>query len=29
MRTAEGWKIVHGASTIEMEGCEPESKEKG
>ena len=29
LRTTEGWKIVHGASTIEMEGCEPESKEKG
>ncbi|HMV83470.1 MAG TPA: MBL fold metallo-hydrolase [Blastocatellia bacterium] len=29
MRTTEGWKIVHGASTIEMDACEPESKEKG
>lgn len=29
LRTAEGWKIVHGASTIELDGCEPESKEKG
>ncbi len=29
MRTADGWKIVHGASTIEMDACEPESKEKG
>lgn len=28
MRTAEGWKIVNAASTIETENCEPESKEK-
>lgn len=28
MRTADGWKIVNAASTIELEGCEPESKEK-
>lgn len=27
MRTAEGWKIVNAASTIELEACEPESKE--
>ncbi|MFN7946734.1 MAG: MBL fold metallo-hydrolase [Blastocatellia bacterium] len=29
LRTAEGWKIAQGASTIELEGCEPESREKG
>jgi hypothetical protein len=28
IRTADGWKIVNAASTIELEGCEPESKEK-
>ncbi len=28
MRTADGWKIVNAASTIEMEGCEPEAREK-
>jgi hypothetical protein len=28
MRTADGWKIVNAASTIELEGCEPESREK-
>jgi len=26
MRTADGWKIVNATSTIELEGCEPESK---
>lgn len=26
MRTAEGWKIVNAASTIETADCEPESK---
>jgi glyoxylase-like metal-dependent hydrolase (beta-lactamase superfamily II) len=29
LRTAAGWKIAQGASTIELDGCEPESKEKG
>ena len=28
MRTAEGWKIVNAASTIELDGCESEAKEK-
>ena len=28
MRTTEGWKIVNAASTIELEACEPEAKEK-
>lgn len=28
MRMADGWKIVNAASTIELEGCEPEAKEK-
>lgn len=28
MRTVEGWKIVNAASTIELEACEPEAKEK-
>ena len=28
LRTSDGWKIANGASTIELEGCEPESKEK-
>ena len=28
MRTADGWKIVSAASTIELDGCEPEAKEK-
>lgn len=28
MRTPEGWKIVNAASTLELDGCEPESKEK-
>jgi hypothetical protein len=28
MRTADGWKIANAASTIELEGCEPESKER-
>jgi hypothetical protein len=28
MRMADGWKIVNAASTIELEGCEPVSKEK-
>ena len=26
MRTPQGWKIVNAASTIELDGCEPESK---
>ena len=28
MRTTEGWKIVNAASTIELDACEPEAKEK-
>ncbi len=28
MRTADGWKIVNAASTIELDACEPEAKEK-
>lgn len=28
MRTDAGWKIVNAASTIELDGCEPESKEQ-
>lgn len=28
MRTEQGWKIVNAASTIETDGCEPESKAK-
>jgi hypothetical protein len=28
IRTAGGWKIVSAASTIELDGCEPEAKEK-
>jgi Domain of unknown function (DUF4440) len=28
MRTAGGWKIASAASTIELDGCEPEAKEK-
>ncbi len=28
MRTPEGWKIVNAASTIELDACEPEAKEK-
>jgi putative lumazine-binding protein len=28
MRTEQGWKIVNAASTLEFEGCEPESKMK-
>ena len=28
MRVADDWKIVNAASTIELEGCEPESREK-
>jgi hypothetical protein len=28
MRTADGWKIVSAASTIELDGCEPEAKER-
>jgi len=28
MRTKDGWKIANAASTIELEGCEPEKKEK-
>ena len=26
MRTQQGWKIVNAASTMELDGCEPESK---
>jgi hypothetical protein len=28
LRAAEGWKIAQGASTIELNGCEPESRER-
>jgi Domain of unknown function (DUF4440) len=28
MRTQQGWKIVNAASTLEFDGCEPESKVK-
>jgi Domain of unknown function (DUF4440) len=28
MRTPQGWKIVNAASTIEFDGCEPESRVK-
>jgi Domain of unknown function (DUF4440) len=28
MQTQQGWKIVNAASTLEFNGCEPESKEK-
>jgi hypothetical protein len=28
MRTQQGWKIVNAASTLEFDGCEPESKMK-
>jgi hypothetical protein len=28
MQTPQGWKIVNAASTLEFDGCEPESKLK-